>query len=106
MRMSSSSPSDLAITLRSVPRRLREAVGDNPASATAGITTELNEQIGIAARLMHSASDPSAIADAIDAVPADEWDDATLNSLRTTALDIGRLLRAIAAVAEGDGADD
>jgi hypothetical protein len=106
VHMSSSSPSDLAVTLRSVPRRLREAVGETPPGATAGITAELNEQIGIAARLMHSASDPTAIADAIDAVPADAWDEATLNSLRTTALDIGRLLRAIAAVAEGDGDDD
>jgi hypothetical protein len=100
--MSSSSPSDLAVTLRSVPRRLREAVGDTPPSATAGITKELNDQISIAAQLMHSAAEPGAIADAIEAVPADEWDDGRLNSLRTTALDIGRLLRAIAAVAEDD----
>jgi hypothetical protein len=101
--MSSSSPSDLAVTLRSVPRRLREALGDTPPSVTAGITSELDEQIGIAARLMHANAEPGAIADAIDAVPADAWDDATLTSLRSAALDIGRLLRAIAAVAEGDG---
>jgi hypothetical protein len=101
--MSSSSPSDLAVTLRSVPRRLRAALGDTPPSVTAGITSELDEQIGIAARLMHAAAEPGAIADAIDAVPADAWDDATLTSLRSTALDIGRLLRAIAAIAEGDG---
>ena len=100
--MSSSSPSDLAITLRSVPRRLREALGEAPPDATGAITAELDEQIAIAARLMHSAAEPGAIADAIEAVPADEWDDSTLNSLRSTALDIGRLLRAIAAVAEGD----
>jgi hypothetical protein len=100
--MSSSSPSDLAVTLRSVPRRLREAMGDTPPSATSAITAELNEQIGIAAKLMHTAADPSAIADAIDAVPADDWDESVLTSLRTAALDIGRLLRAIAAVAEGD----
>jgi hypothetical protein len=106
--MSSSSPSDLAVTLRSVPRRLRDAIGDTPPSVTAGITSELDEQIGIAARLMHSASEPGAIADAIEAVPADEWDESTLTSLRGTALDIGRLLRAIAAVAERDidGDDD
>ena len=101
-RMSSYSPSDLAVTLRSIPRRLREAVGDAPPGATAGITAELNEQIGIAAGLMHSAADPAAIADAIEAVPADAWDEGVLTSLRSTALDIGRLLRAIAAVAEGD----
>jgi hypothetical protein len=100
--MSSTSPSDLAVTLRSVPRRLREAIGDTPPISTSAITAELNEQIGIAAKLMRSAADPSAIADAIEAVPADAWDETVLTALRSTALDIGRLLRAIAAVAEGD----
>ena len=99
--MSSSSPSDLAVTLRSIPRRLREAVGDTPPGVTASITKELDEQIGIAARLVHSAAEPVAIADAIEAIPADAWDEATLTALRGAALDIGRLLRAIAAVAEG-----
>jgi hypothetical protein len=103
--MSSSSPSDLAVTLRSVPRRLREALGDTPPAATNSITAELNEQIGIAAGLMHTSADPGAIADAIEAVPADDWDDAVLTSLRSAALDIGRLLRAIAAVAEDDSDD-
>ena len=55
---------------------------------------------------MHTAADPGAIADAIEAVPADAWDEATLSSLRTTALDIGRLLRAIAAAAEEPATDD
>jgi hypothetical protein len=77
-------------------------MGDTPPGATSAITAELNEQIAIAAKLMHSRADPSAIADAIEAVPADAWDEAVLTSLRSTALDIGRLLRAIAAVAEGD----
>ena len=100
--MSSSSPGDLAVTFRSIPRRLREALGDTPPDSTAGITAELNEQVGIAAGLLHTSAQPDAIASAIEAVPSDEWDDATLASLRTSALDIGRLLRAIAAVAEGD----
>jgi hypothetical protein len=100
--MSSSSPSDLAVTFRSIPRRLREALGDTPAAGATAISAELSEQVGIAAGLMHTAADPGAIADAIEEVPADDWDDATLTELRSAALDIGRLLRAIAAVAEGD----
>lgn len=104
--MSSSSPSDLAVTFRSIPRRLREARGDTPPQATAGVTAELDEQIAIAAGLMHTRAEPTAIADAIEAVHADEWDDARLTSLRTTALDIGRLLRAVAALADGDGDSD
>jgi len=98
--MSSSSPRDLAVTLRSVPRRLNEALGDVSNGATTAVTKELNEQIAVAAKLMHSAPNPAAIADAIDAVPADAWDEATLTQLRSTALDIGRLLRAAAAAAE------
>jgi hypothetical protein len=104
--MSSSSPSDLAVTFRSVPRRLREALGDSPPEVTAAITSELNEQIAIAAKLMHTSADPGGIADAIEAIPADEWNDETLSALRTTALDVGRLLRAIAAVAEGNSDED
>ncbi|MEP7046459.1 MAG: hypothetical protein ABI949_07270 [Ilumatobacteraceae bacterium] len=100
--MSNSSPSDLAVTLRSVPRRLREAVGDSPSAATSQIAAELHQQLAAAAGLMHSSPEPIAIANAIESVPADAWDDETLNSLRTTALDIGRLLRAVAASAEDD----
>jgi hypothetical protein len=52
---------------------------------------------------MHCRPDAEAIAQAIELVPADAWDADTLNGLRTGALDLGRLLRALAAVAEGDG---
>jgi len=104
--MSSSSPRDLAVTLRSVPRRLNEAIGDAPTGATGAVTRELDEQIRIAAGLMHSAPTPAAIADAIEAVPADAWDESTLSQLRATALDIGRLLRAVAAAAERADEDD
>jgi len=100
--MSSSSPSDLAVTFRSIPRRLREARGDAPQHVTAAVTAELDEQIAIAARLVQADTDAASIADAIEAVPADAWNESTLISLRSAALDIGRLLRAVAAVAEGD----
>jgi len=36
-----------------------------------------------------------ALADAIQAVPADAWDKATLNELRQAALEVGHLLRSI-----------
>jgi hypothetical protein len=100
--MPSSSPSDLAVAFRSIPRRLRQARGDAPDDVTSGITAEVDEQIAIAAGLMHCHADADAIARAIEMVPADAWDLDTLNALRTTALDVGRLLRALAAVAEGD----
>ena len=99
--MSSSSPRDLAVTFRSIPRRLREARDGAPEQVTSGVAAELDEQVGIAAGLMHTSADAVAIADAIEDVPADAWNESTLAKLRETALDIGRLLRAMAAVAEG-----
>jgi hypothetical protein len=95
--MSSTSPSDLAITFRSVPRRLREAQADTPAAATQPHTSAISSQLAAAGTLMRTAADPAAIADAIDAVPADDWSDDTLNSLRSIALDLGSALRAVAA---------
>ena len=41
--------------------------------------------------------DSAAIADAIDAVPADGWDESTLDQLRSIALELGKSLRAVAA---------
>ena len=100
--MCSASPDDLAVTFRSIPRRLREAHGPTPPETTASATAELNGLLHEAARLMGTAADPAAIADAVADRNADEWDDAALGRLREIALDLGRLLRHIAALAEAD----
>jgi hypothetical protein len=100
--MASSAPSDLAVAFRSIPRRLREARGDASTDVTEGISHELDEQLATAASLLHTSANPEAIADAIESVPADAWELDTLNSLRAAALDIGRLLRAMAAVTDGE----
>ena len=100
--MSSASPADLAITFRSVPRRLREAQGDAPHEVTAAPSSELRGLLDEAARLMSSSAEPDSIADAITNAHADDWDDAELARLREIALDLGRLLRHIAALSEGD----
>jgi hypothetical protein len=98
--MSSDSPRDLAVTFRSIPRRLREAQGDAPHESTSTATSELHGLMGEAGRLLGTNEDPMALADAIEAVPADAWDDAVLDRLRQIALDLGRLLRHISQVAE------
>lgn len=98
--MSSSSPSDLATTYRSVIRRRTEAQGDVPSSVIAAPSAALDALLGQAAATIGSSSDPTAIADAILAVPADDWDDAALDSLRRNALDIGRVLRQIEDIAQ------
>jgi hypothetical protein len=93
--MSTSSPSDLAVTFRSVARRRREAQADAPAHVTAGPQGELDRCVAAAAGILHAPPDPALVADAIDAVPAEGWADLDLDGLRTIALDIGRLLREI-----------
>ena len=42
------------------------------------------------------AATANAVAERIDRVAADEWDDARLESLRASALEVGRVLRSIA----------
>ena len=103
--MTGSTPSDLAVTFRSVDRRLREALDGTPATdpAVAGLVAQLRAAVASAASTMgvagggdDLAATANAVAGRIDRVPADEWDDAHLESLRASALDVGRVLRAIA----------
>jgi hypothetical protein len=94
--MPGSSPADLVVTFRSIPRRLREAQADAPASVTAAPTRELNTKLELAARQLGCQATPEAIAGAIEKVPhARDWDDDKLEALREAALDIGRTLRSI-----------
>lgn len=93
--MSSSSPRDLAITFRSVTRRVREAFGDDQPSA--GGTEAVDRIVGEAARLVQARAEAAAVADAIEMVPADAWDEAVLDRLRALGLELGAELRRLAA---------
>ncbi len=96
--MSKTSPADLAVTFRSVPRRVREALGDDqPVAGTA-----LHDQLARAASLLGVAPDATTIADAINAIPADHWDQAVLEGLRGIALEVGAQLRRLAAHRNAD----
>ncbi|MCX6521881.1 MAG: hypothetical protein NTZ21_14585 [Actinobacteria bacterium] len=94
--MSASSPADLALTFRSLTRRLREARGDLGAGIVAPQVAAIDRHLARAAHVMRSTPDPASIADAIEAMPAAGWDD-ELAELRTIALELGRELRAVAA---------
>ena len=100
--MSDASPSDLAVSFRSIARRRREAKADAPAGSTSGLEGQIDAQLALAGSAMHTVPDATAIADAIDGVPASEWDVQTLATLRTIATDIGRLLRSMGALAAED----
>jgi hypothetical protein len=106
----SESPGDLAVAFRSFGRRLDEALAptkQDPSLAEAGtpsareLANELAAVVASAAQEMHVGatgdvrSTGGAVADAIAATPADVWDDARLDRLRSLALNGGRLLRQI-----------
>ena len=101
--MTQSSPADLAVTFRSIARRLHEARGDAPASVVATQTAEIEGHIHAAASLLHTSPDAESVAAAIQDRPAEDWSIADLDSLRANALQIGGLLRAIESKA---GAED
>jgi hypothetical protein len=100
--MPQSSPADLAVTFRSIARRLREARGDAPETAIATQEAEIAAHVHAAAGLLHTSPDAESVAAAILDRPADDWSDGDLAALRTNALGIGTLLRAIESMAAGD----
>lgn len=91
--MTGASPGDLAVVFRSLPRRRREALGDTPAEEAAPLLARLDALVASVAEVLDVAADPTAIADAIDARPADSWTDDDLDALRSEALHLGRVLR-------------
>ncbi len=104
--MSGSTPDDLAVTFRSLARRSREAIGDADPGPLGELVAALQRHVDAAAATIGSASDADAIAAAIEARPAEAWDEPTLDALRREALDAGATLRLLAAAAEAqqDGA--
>jgi hypothetical protein len=99
--MPQSSPADLAVTFRSIARRLREARGDVPDAAIAAQEGQIDGHVRAAASLLHTSPDAESVAAAILDRPAEDWSDADLGALRTNALEIGTLLRSIETTAAG-----
>jgi hypothetical protein len=106
--MSESSPADLAVTFRSIGRRLREALapaGGDP-SAAGQLPEYLDAVVATAAHLMGTAADANMVADAIQNRHPEDWSAADLTQLRANALEAGRLLRQIAGAVQPNGAGD
>ena len=93
------------MTFRSLGRRLREAIGDGSESQVVGLVSELRRHVETAAGLLGTSPDADAVADAIAARRADDWDEPTLDQLRQQALDAGDVLRRITAATESDVED-
>jgi hypothetical protein len=95
--MTESSPSDLAVAFRSIPRRLREARGDLSDAEVDDLVTQIDGHLAAVARSLSAAPDPASIADAIEAMPPARWDEDLLDDLRRRTLDVGRVVRQVEA---------
>jgi hypothetical protein len=93
--MSKSTPADLVVAFRSLDRRRREAVDAADGAAVSGPLGDLDRHVAAAAAVLGVAASADAVADAIAAVKADDWDDATLDDLRTHATEAGIALRRV-----------
>ncbi len=100
--MSSTSPSDLAVAFRSLPRRVREAQGEAPSEVVSEPLAALAAAHAAACRLVGITGDHQALAAAIESKRAEEWDEALLDELRRLALDAGHLVRDLARQAGTD----
>lgn len=110
--MSESSPSDLSVAFRSFGRRLRQAIelaDDDKVrlSAVAPHASRLQAIVQEAAGVVGGGFGTSvdqigpAIADHIDAISPDAWEEAKLSKLRTLAVSAGAELRAAENAARG-----
>ena len=93
--MNKSSPGDLVVAFRSFPRRRAELL-EVADGAPVGGYLALQRHFTEAGALLRVNGDPNAIANAIAATPADEFDIPTLDALREHTLEVGGLLRRIA----------
>jgi len=103
--MAKSSPADLAVAFRSLPRRLNDAMAAardaNATSAATDHATRLTTLVDRAAALLQVTSGPDlaatteAIATRLRDTDPERWDDATLDGVRAIALDAGAAIRSI-----------
>jgi hypothetical protein len=101
--MPATTPADLTVAFRSFSRRQREAIGDANPATLGGLLADLQGHIAAAAAALRTSPDAEAVAHAIESRHPDDWDDATLATLRAEALEAGSALRRLAAAA---GAED
>lgn len=94
--MSQSTPADLAIAFRSIPRRLREAgIGSVDPIDVTQTTAVVDDVISATAKLMGCDATVDAIAVAIERKPLAEWTDGQLHAVQAHATTAGTAVRAL-----------
>ena len=92
--MSTSAPSDLAVAFRSLPRRLRQATGDDaPPAAVALAANAVQAAFASAAAMLKCSETSDAIGLAIEQRRVDDWTDADLAELQTIAQTAAKQVR-------------
>ena len=100
-RMSTSSPADLAVAFRSLPRRLKEAAADDaPPQAVSVATSAVSAALGRAADVLGSAGTADAVAAALTSRKPDDWTDSDLVAIQHAADEAARAIRELAAFSE------
>jgi hypothetical protein len=100
--MSQSTPDDLAISFRSLPRRLREAsIGDVDPLDVAHASTVLDEAVAAAALIVACSPTVESLVVAIEQRPLNEWTDAQLAAVQGYATAAGTAIRVLHDKADG-----
>ncbi|CAN5497934.1 MAG: hypothetical protein H0X61_13335 [Acidimicrobiia bacterium] len=93
--MAESSPADLAVAFRSFDRRRREALGDTDPSIASDLSSTLDEHIAAAGALLGTSADAASIGNELQTRHAEDWEENTLDELRSHAIAAGAVLRQI-----------
>lgn len=92
--MSTSTPADLAIAFRSLPRRLREAsILDVGPDASTTATSAVESAMSAAARLLGCSASAESIASTIEQRHLDDWKAGDIDSLQDNARAAGTAIR-------------
>lgn len=94
--MKTSSPADLAVAFRSLPRRLETSGEDAPATARSAAMSAVEAAISAAAGLVGSSASADAVAAAIIERRPEDWSDSDLTLLQSNADSAARAIRTLA----------
>ncbi|MCU1398432.1 MAG: hypothetical protein JWN62_1541 [Acidimicrobiales bacterium] len=98
--MSTSSPADLAVAVRSLQRRLDEASTDAPPQAIATARTEVAAAITAAAERLGCSASTESVAAAITSRRPEDWNEGALAEVQASADAAARAIRVLADAAE------
>ncbi len=99
--MTTSSPADLAVAFRSLPRRLKEAAADDaPPEAVSVAASAVSSAVGRAAGVLGTADTADAVATELGNRKPEDWTDGDLEAVQRAADEAARAIRELADVGD------